>query len=63
MMDAINIHRYIYMGKVLRYLQDADESSNVNDMIEHINIFLYQLNEYKLPVTQRAPTCRGILRF
>lgn len=56
-MESKSIHRYIYLGTVLRYIQDVKaESSNYTskNVVEHIDKFLALLDEFNLPVALRA---------
>lgn len=56
-MESKRISRYIVFGTELRYLQDCQEGWVVHKeafVLENINRFFNHLNEFDLPVTQRA---------
>jgi hypothetical protein len=56
-MKSKPISNYIFFGTALRYLQDAEEGWSVYgtaQILENIDSFLVDLQEFELPVTQRA---------
>jgi len=56
-MKSKSIYKYIYFGTALRYLQDAKEGHPIKGdgrILLNLNTFLSCLEEFHLPVTQRA---------
>lgn len=56
-MQSKPILEYIFFGTALRYLQDVDAGFTVHGeeyVLYNIDSFLYSLQEFDLPVTQRA---------
>ncbi len=56
-MQSKSISRYIFFGTTLRYLQDVKEGwkpHGKGSILENIDMFLSYLEEFTLPVTQRA---------
>ena len=56
-MQSKQISRYIYFGTALRYLQDVKAGWNVHNegmVLENVKSFFDFLQEFNLPVTQRA---------
>ncbi len=56
-MQSKRISRYIYFGTALRYLQDVEAGWKVHGegyALENMDAFFEYLEEFQLPVTQRA---------